>query len=153
MRYLLLTFFLIRIWNCCLSQDNRRSILISIPEQAELQEDIYNQLVTKWDQVDHKGIWNEDDMKNLAHLSSESGFPIKYIELKFSNLGYQINWSTSESKNQEEYDLFGELGKQVKIHKGGSQSVSTYLKISDNKGNLITGGEPQIVYKKLKKRA
>lgn len=154
MRYFLLTFFLICIWNCCLSQDSKRTILISIPEQAELQEDIYNQLVTKWDQTDHKGIWNEEDMRNLARISGESVFPREYIERKFSKLGYQVNWkNASELRDENEFDFNGELGRQIKIHKSGGQSVSTYLKIFDSKGNLIADGEPHLVYKILKKGA
>jgi len=93
-------------------------------------------------------------MRNLARLSGESGFPREYIERKFSKLGYQVNWrSTSEPKNQKKFDLYCELGRQVKIHKSGGQSVSSYLRIFDHQDNLITDGEPQIVYKKLKRRA
>ena len=142
------------MWNPCLSQEVDKTILISVPEQDELKKDIYDQLVTKWKQTDHNGIWNENDMMNLVSSSSNPIFPEEYLERKFSKLGYQISWHrTSEPVNNSEFHLYGELGKTVKIYKGGGQSVSAYLKVFNPEGQLIAEGEPDEVYKILKKRA
>lgn len=92
-------------------------------------------------------------MRNLARISGESVFPREYIERKFSKLGYQVNWgNASELKNDNEFDFRGELGRQIKMHNSGGQSVSTYLMIFDSQGNLVADGEPHMVYKILKKR-
>ena len=113
----MLTFFLTLLWNPCLSQGNDRTILISVPEQDELQKDIYDQLVTKWKETDHKGTWNENDMMNLVTLSSSTDFNREFIERKFSKLGYQVIWAKpSEEQNGKGFDLYGELRREVKIY-------------------------------------
>ena len=125
-----------------------------MPEQDELQKDIYYQLVTKWEQTDHKGTWDENDMRNLVTLSSSSDFNREFIERKFSNLGYQVIWAkTSEEQNRKAFDLYGELRREVKIYKSGAQSVSTHLRLYDKNENLMFDDEPHIVCKKLKKGA